>query len=136
MTEAVIIRTCGNLSAKRPGRATRKQPLPAERLRRGAFLISRHAGRRLARRDLVAGIVSRVRSGSDAGALNHGRSAPLNFSGSARVQLRQKSHSRSAQTLHFLTSIGRSFHETKDRREDRSCRTPYGANPPHLRTSA
>lgn len=82
-----IIVACGDLSARRPGSERTRKPvrLPAERLRRGAFLISRHAGRRLARRDLVAGIVSRVRSGSDAGALNHGRSAPLNFSGSARV---------------------------------------------------
>lgn len=101
---AVIV-TCGDLSARRPGEATRNHPLPAERLRRGAVSIFKHAGRRLARRDLVAGIVSRVRSGSDAGALNHGRSAPLNFSGSARVQACQQTPRCIRQALHLPRSF-------------------------------
>lgn len=118
-------------------RETRKPVrLPAERQRRGAVSIFKHAGRRLARRDLVAGIVSRVRSGSDASALNHGRSAPLNFSGSARVQLRQKSPRRIAdrfQVNHSLRDAPAS--EMQEITGARSCPTQGGSDPTRNRSS-
>lgn len=137
MTEAVIIRTCGNLSARRPGSERTRNPvrLPAERQRLGAMSVFKHAGRRFVRRDLGADAFARVQ-GFGGRQATTGHRSPISFLGSARVQAGKQTSRRSAQTFHFLTSIGRSFHKTKDRREDRSCRTPFGANPPHLRTSA
>lgn len=115
---------------------TRNQPLPAERQRLGAISIFKHAGRRLARRDLVAGIVSRVRSGSDAGALNHGRSAPLNLSGSARVKPSKQSPRCIRQAFHLQNSF-RDAPASKEQEitGERSCPTQGGSDPTRSRVS-
>lgn len=114
------------------GRATRDTAsLPP----RAAVAHFRHAGRRFVRRDIGVVSFSRV-MGCGGCRATTGHRSPISFLGSARVQAGKQTPRRIAQTFHFLASIGRSFHETKDRREDRSCRTPFGANPPHLRTSA
>lgn len=67
MTGAVTV--CGDLSARRPGRATRKQPLPAERQRLGAISnyqpltrVSRSAAQTAGRREPVTDRI-RVRRG-------------------------------------------------------------------------
>ena len=129
--QSIIV--CGDLSARRPGRATRKLPLPAERQRLGAISnyqpltrVSRLSAQTAGRREVVTDRI-RVRRGpalggiwKDVRLLNPARNLIL---GSARVQLRQKSRGRSAQTFHFLTSIGRSFHEREGSREDLSWMT-------------
>lgn len=149
MTEAVIIRTCGDLSAKRPGSGWTRNPvrLPAERQQFGAISeffsltrVSRLSAQTAGRREVVTDRI-RVRRGPALGGiwknvrlLNPARNLILGLG--RAIQPSEQTARGLTQTLHFLTSIGRSFHETKDRREDRSCRTPFGANPPHLRTSA
>lgn len=76
----------GDLCARRPGSERTRKPvrLPAERLRRGAFLFSRHAGRRFIRRGLGADVFSRAQGFGGRQATARHRS-PIFFFGLGRA---------------------------------------------------
>lgn len=133
--QSIIV--CGDLSARRPGRATRKQPLPAERQRLGAisdffFLtcVVWSAANTTGHREPVTDRI-RVRRGPALGGiwknvrtfrlLNPARNLILGLG--RALQPFQKPARCLTQTFHFLTSIGRSFHEREGSREDLSWMT-------------
>lgn len=120
---AVIV-TCGDLSARRPGRATRKQPLPAERQRLGAMSIFKHAGRRLVRRDLGADAFARVK-GAGGRQATTGHRSPINSLGLGRA-FQPRKQSRSGLTNRFQVNHSLrdapACHEQSDR-SDVECPT-------------
>lgn len=99
---------CGDLSARRPGEATRNHPLPAERLRRGAFAILNPV-----ERGFRAIFPDAFFDGRRLAASGHtGRSRklqvhpPISFLGFGRaLQPRKQSRSGLAQTLHLPISF-------------------------------
>lgn len=98
---------CGDLIARRPGEATRNHPLPAERLRRGAFAILNTVERGF--RAIFPDAFFDGRRLAASG--NTGRSRklqvqpPISFLGSARVQACKQSSRRIANRFHVQNSL-------------------------------
>lgn len=100
---------CGDLNAKRPGEATRKQPLPAERQRLGAIDNLNSVERGFSRaicpdaffdgRRLAASGITADKSGKLQ------VQPPISFLGRARFQLRQKSLRCAANGFHVNHSF-------------------------------
>lgn len=114
----LIVVVCGDLSARRPGEATRNHPLPAERLRRGAISnyqpltrVSRLSADTAGRREVVTDRI-RVRRGPAFGGIWKNvrtfrllNPARISFLGSARVQAGKQSSRRFANRFHVQNSL-------------------------------